>query len=165
MRGTKKKDPEAQKLAGNPGHRAAMRPAPTSDPAELPTPPEYLDKLARAEWDRLAPLLHRQGTLTRADRGPFAAYCAAYAHAEAAEKAFQAGGSHLMVPTGAGNMKKNPLLTVIAEAQIQMRRIEGEFGMSPVSRYRMNISGTAPEVGGLAAFLDGGVPDTDAETA
>ena len=48
-------------------------------PEKPPKPPDFLSAAAKAEWDRLAPELHRLGLLTVLDHGPFAALCQATA--------------------------------------------------------------------------------------
>jgi P27 family predicted phage terminase small subunit len=115
-------------------------------------PPATLDPVARAEWNRIAPMLERMGVLTEADGPALAMYCEAFARAAAAERSIQKQG--LMVMTGLGGMKVNPHFAVAERARALMLKVMGEFGMTPSSRSRIAVE-TPGEVNQLDAFLAG----------
>ena len=89
-RGPTKKPAELEKLHGNPGHRKTENRLQFSKPEKVPSPPVFLNKIAKKEWKRLAPIVFNAGMLTDADVGTFAAYCDSYAQWVLAEKAIQA---------------------------------------------------------------------------
>ena len=65
------------KLKGNPGKRPLNKHEPKPE-IVLPHCPEFLDKDARKEWNRLAPILLRMKVLTEADYIALASLCQAY---------------------------------------------------------------------------------------
>ena len=89
-RGPTKKPAELEELHGNPGHRKTENRLQFSKPEKVPSPPVFLNKIAKKEWKRLAPIVFNAGMLTDADVGTFAAYCDSYAQWVLAEKAIQA---------------------------------------------------------------------------
>ena len=108
-------------------------------PEKPPKPPDFLSAAAKAEWDRLAPELHRLGLLTVLDHGPFAALCQATAmwsevlEAEAIE---------------ADPATKAVLAGLAADWSRSMLRLSKAFGLSPLSRTR--VRGVPP--GGPGPF-------------
>jgi len=121
------------KLKGFSGKRA-KRPPP--EPAVLPTCPEapsYLPEYARQEWDRVAPGLWAIGLLSILDVTPLAAYCASYALWRRASEELDS----LTVDTRMGDLKRHPLIKVIADAASDMVRFSSEFGLTPVARTRI----------------------------
>lgn len=126
-------------IEGNKG----KRPLPKNEakvPPALPTPPDFLCVVARAEWDRVAADLYKVGLLTELDRVALAAYCSAYARYVKAEHALErmaeedpAGGG-LTITTTHGNVIQNPLLGVANRAKADALRAAAAFGMTPASR-------------------------------
>lgn len=124
------------------------KPAPLTvidgDGMPMPTPPSFLDAYALEEWNELAPVLHADGRLTRADRGAFAAYCMAYSRWRCAEEAVAAetleeGARRgaLTVKTKSNNVIQNPLVGAANAARRDMVRIAAEFGLTPSARARL----------------------------
>jgi P27 family predicted phage terminase small subunit len=121
------------KLKGFPGKRA-KRPPP--EPARLercPEAPAFLPQYAREEWDRVAAQLWAIGLLSCLDVAPLAAYCASYAMWRTASEELDS----LTVTTGKGDLRRHPLIKVIADAASDMVRYAGEFGLTPVARTRI----------------------------
>lgn len=139
MRGPPPKPTALKLLAGNPGKRSL----PTNEvkpKVELPNQPRHLTAEARAEWDRLAPVLMRLRLLTRLDRAAFSAYCQAWArHVEAEEQLAKASA---LAFTANGFPIINPWATISKQAVEQMSRFLGEFGLTPAARARMGGAGT-----------------------
>lgn len=94
MRG-RKPVPTALKIArGNPGHRRIRKdePQPSTD-IDLAVPDILLDDAdARAEWTRTAPMLHRLGVFTEADRDALILYCATFSRWKQAERQLRKSG-------------------------------------------------------------------------
>ena len=116
-RGPTKKPAELEELHGNPGHRKTENRLQFSKPEKVPSPPVFLNKIAKKEWKRLAPIVFNAGMLTDADVGTFAAYCDSYAQWVLAEKAIQAKQPD----------KNSPAPLTFAK----------EFGLTPSSRAGM----------------------------
>lgn len=133
--------PTALKLiAGNPGKKK-LPPNEVKPKVELPRMPRHLSTEARAEWERLAPVLMRLGLLTRLDRAGFAAYCQAWArHCEAEEQIARASA---LAFTHNGYPIVNPWVTISKQAVDQMSKFLSEFGLTPAARTRIN-AGTPP---------------------
>lgn len=132
-------------ITGNPQHRPMPEGEPRPDPA-LPEPPIELDADALAEWDRLAPQLFRYGLLTHVDRGALAVCCAAYGTWVQAERELKRlreekpdtlGG--MLDTTSNGNRIQHPVMGVRNTAMREYMRVAGEFGLTPVSRTRINV--------------------------
>jgi phage terminase small subunit len=85
MRGRKPKPTHLKLLEGNPGRRPLNIGEPRPQ-AKIPTCPAHLSPSAKAEWKRLAHMLHRLGVITELDRAALAAYCQAYGRWVEAER-------------------------------------------------------------------------------
>lgn len=109
-------------------------PAP-SPLADVPRPPSYLSKDAKAEWKRMASLLILdRRTLDVGDMPTFAAYCVAAGQLAEASRIIAREG---MTYAGAnGFPKRHPAVAILAEASKQVRQLGGELGLTPVSRSR-----------------------------
>lgn len=149
--------PTALKLiAGNPGNKALPKGEPKPK-VEMPSMPKHLSAEARAEWERLGPVLVRLRLLTRLDRAAFAAYCQAWArHVQAEEEIAK---SSLLVVTSNGYPTVGPWHTISKQAVEQMAKFLGEFGLTPAARTRINAphppgeeQSTDGEEGGPAPF-------------
>jgi P27 family predicted phage terminase small subunit len=130
-------------LRGNPGKRP-LRPEPEPmRSAQCPERPPFVTGHAADEWDRVAPELHRLGLLTLVDVHPFAVYCTSYARwrlavETLARMAQDDRETHaLLVKTDKGDLRRNPLVRIVADAAADMVRFAGEFGMTPVARSRL----------------------------
>jgi P27 family predicted phage terminase small subunit len=122
-------------LRGNPSRRP-LRPEPQPEvEAKVPEPPPFLIGYARAEWEYVAPHLHRLNLLTTLDITMFAAYCVAYSRWRQATEAL--ASEPMTVPTTEGNMRVNPLIRIARDAGADMLRLAGEFGLTPVARSRL----------------------------
>ena len=104
---------------------------------ELPKPPAWLGKDAKAEWCRVGPMLvTERKTLTMADLATFAAYCSAVGEVAEASRII---ARDKMVFDGASGPKRHPAVGIRSEAMTQMRLLAGELGLTPVSRSRPSI--------------------------
>ena len=138
---------------------------------DRPSPPAWLTRLARKEWDRIQQSLWEMGCLTAIDQGMFAAYCQAWGRYEQAEidlNAFIAAGglktkrprkprgapknwkppaTHGVVEvTAAGNKIVNPLFGIVNTLRRDMQRLASEFGLSPAARAQVGGHGGGGKV-------------------
>ena len=133
MKGRKPKPAAVRKLEGR---RIEKHNRPTPQPS-MPSCPEFITGEARAEWDRIAPQLYELGLLTKLDMATLAAYCYAYAEWKEASEGVERDG--FTIKTNAGNVIQNPYLGIKHTAAAFMLKMAAEFGMTPVSRSRLQI--------------------------
>lgn len=136
MAGRRPKPTALKALHGNPGKRRLPKnePKPPAASAELPTP-GYLNRYAKQEWRRLAPILRDLGLLTETDLGLLEAWCSAKGDLVQAERQLKRGG--IVVEDSKGNLRRSPWVMVKSKAIEQMCRLGTEFGFSPASRPRL----------------------------
>lgn len=137
MRGRKPTPTHLKLLAGNPGKRPLNGREPVP-PVVIPECPEWLDAVAKEEWNRMSVILAEMGLLTAADRSALAAYCVAYARWVQAEQLVQKFGPIVKSPEK-GFPMKSPYLTVADQALESMRKLMVEFGLTPSSRSRIKV--------------------------
>ena len=141
-------------LQGNPSRRPinTNEPQPTSI-QKTPPAPKYLRRTGRAEWRRVAKLLVNLGLLTDLDLTALGAYCASYQRWLTAEKTLEKDGMAFTAPTG--QVKRSPYLLIAREAMADMRGFMQEFGMTPASRSRVEVSGKPTDQEKVEEFLFG----------
>lgn len=131
--------PTALKIKqGNLGGRRLNHHEPQPE-KEIPTMPSFVaeNEYAIREWNYITPRLFELGLLTTIDKAAIAAYCMAYARwAQAEEKAV---GQHMVVKSTKGTAMTNPLIRASRDAMDQVLAIVREFGMTPVSRTRLQV--------------------------
>jgi P27 family predicted phage terminase small subunit len=138
MAGRRPKPTALKVIEGNAGKRAMNHDEPK--PTGIPTCPSHLSKEARKEWNRISRELMTCGLLTSVDRAALAAYCAAYARWTEGEDKVQQHG--LVVKSPSGFPIQNPYVGIANTALDQMRKFLIEFGMTPASRSRLQITVT-----------------------
>lgn len=106
----------------------------------LASPPDYLDGVARKEWDRIAPILEGMRVLTAADSPTLALYCQAHSDYLDALGHFKDGKT---VSTTRGGVKASPYVQIAKDARAEMLRLLIEFGCTPSSRGRLTTTGPA----------------------
>lgn len=141
MAGRRPKPTVLKELQGNPGHRPLNKREPK--PTGTPTCPSHLDKEAKKEWKRISVELTSLGLLTSVDRAALAAYCAAYSRWARAETNIQKFGDVIKTPNGFA--APNPYVTIANRALDHMRKFAIEFGLTPASRSRLQVSPTGNE--------------------
>ncbi len=148
MRGRKPLPAHLKLVTGNRGKRPikAERVEPTPS---LPSAPAFLSEDAKAEWNRVAPMLYALRLLSELDTGTLGAYCQAYAtwkHAhEALNKLAERDATNsLLVRSAKNNLIQNPLLGIANAAAASMVKFASEFALTPVARARL----TVPNLGG-----------------
>jgi P27 family predicted phage terminase small subunit len=123
-------------LTGNRGKRALPKYEPIL-PYELPKPPAFLSKDARAEWNRLVPAMYKAGLITTGDIAMLQQYCQSYGHWVQAEREFKASGGNYTLMNDKGNLYMNPLLTALNQASERLFKCTQEFGLSPSCRTKI----------------------------
>lgn len=98
--------------------------------------PGWMGADARAEWERVMPILSARRILSAADLGGLENYCIAIGTAREAERIIQVHG--LVTETESG-LKRNPAVGIQSEAIKTARLIGAEMGLTPVSRSRPAI--------------------------
>jgi P27 family predicted phage terminase small subunit len=108
------------------------------------TAPKYLSKVARQEWNRVAPLLEEQGVLQNIDQSLLASYCQMYGHWRASEDDIAKNGLVIMVSsqTRTGRTDKpipNPAVTNSIRFHRAMVAMAVKFGINPLDRPRIEV--------------------------
>lgn len=130
-------------LEGNPG----KGPLPQNEPKPVPIAPacpKWLNSEARKMWRQLAPELERLGVLTSVDGQAFAALCQAYGTWVQCERYMaKHGRTYEHVNTkGAANIIERPESKIAHKALAEFRAMCSEFGITPASRTRIEVSAT-----------------------
>ncbi|MGG0754256.1 phage terminase small subunit P27 family [Brevibacillus laterosporus] len=99
-------------------------------------PPSWLDKVAKAEFKRLAKELAEIDLVTNVDVNALATYCDAYSDYVQCTKIIQEEGLIVEHTNKAGetNSVPHPLLTKKKQLHDQMRSLAIEFGLTPSAR-------------------------------
>ncbi len=126
-------------LSGNPGKRAIQG---ITDPlTEMPERPEWMSDKAKAVWDRIMP--HLEGRVCVLDRSILELYCEMSALLRKAEEELDRNG--LTYTKEKGEIKKNPIATVVANLSRQLLSVSVELGFTPASRGRLGAVPAVPK--------------------
>jgi P27 family predicted phage terminase small subunit len=98
----------------------------------IPAPPHHLSKEARAEWDRMAPILADMGLISEVDRSAFAMYCQSWGDHAKAENMIRKHGA--VVKTTNGNIVQSPWVGISNRAKLIAHKFLVGFGMTPADR-------------------------------
>lgn len=112
-----------------------VEPMPDDD---RPSCPRWLTPYAKTAWRYYAPILHQQGTLTKADRDVLAIFCEALALFRQATEALQQ--EPLVLETAKGNFIQNPWLYTRKQAVTDAMKAAAELGVGAGSRTRLDVS-------------------------
>lgn len=138
-RGPAKMPAELEKLHGNPGKREIKSQLQYEQYDKVPTPPSWLDSVAKKEWRRLSPIIFNAKIFTKADTAAFEAYCHSYSMWVKADKAFRAYQNSEKDPPAFilvedGKSKENILISIMERSKKEMLLFAKEFGLTPSSR-------------------------------
>lgn len=131
-----------------------------------------MSKIAKQEWNRIAPQLESLGILSDIDMTALVAYCKAYAEYIDAENMLKekgplykaggetrttrhADGSETTVRKG-GSITTSPYMWIRNKALDQMRQFLLEFGMTPSSRSKVSAERKVNKDKGIGRFLTKG---------
>lgn len=123
-------------IKGNPGKRPLNKKEPKPQQGIPECPPE-LAGAARDEWERIAPMLHKIGLLSKVDGAGLAMYCAIYARWLEAEAQIRKHGMLIKSPNG--YPMQSPYLNIATQCIKQMRGYLQELGLSASSRSRIEV--------------------------
>lgn len=137
-------------IRGNPGQRPLNEQEPDAPPADL-TPPAGLDERGLEVWTEMAPLLHRMGVFTQADRLLLTRYCLLQEQFSHVVKHVRENGMTQLTQTGYSQLTAEGALFKSLPAELL--RIEQQFGMTPASRSTLKVSNAATEENPLASFI------------
>ncbi|MFC6644444.1 phage terminase small subunit P27 family [Granulicella cerasi] len=152
MAGRKPKPTIIKQLSGNPGKRRLNKSEPSFSAGA--TCPKHLDKVAKAEWKRIAADLTTSGLLTSVDRSALAAYCVAFSRWIKAEELLEREGLVIVSPKS-GYAMPHPAVSISNTAMTLMHKFASEFGFTPSSRSRINVAApTKTKADPLDAFFD-----------
>ena len=156
LRAPAPKPTSIKRLEGNPGERKLneLEPPPK---VGVPECPDYLDEVARREWDRLTAILVSMKVLTEADYIALANLCQAYSTLMNAQKQMNKTG--ILYKSKSGYIQQSPLLGIIHTQTTIVNNLLREFGLTPSSRTRVAIVDTTPKRPNPFAMLD--MPDED----
>jgi P27 family predicted phage terminase small subunit len=169
MRGRSPK-PDAQKARDGvkPYRRNKREPRPK---AGVPGMPSWLSAEAKAEWRRVVPELARIGVLVVLDRAAIACYCTAYAEFVQATRTLEKEGHVIDSPitsrkrvTVDGKAEwetvvigyrqvPHPAVRMQRTALTLARQFAAEFGLSPLSRPRIQATPPPKPADGKARFF------------
>jgi P27 family predicted phage terminase small subunit len=107
-----------------------------------PPAPAWLNAFAAEEWERVAPELHKRGSLSPDVEGTLANYCLAQATVRAAEEAIAKGGHFV-------KGKPNPALAVQRAAVASAKALATALELTPNTR--KDAAGAVDEWEGLLA--------------
>lgn len=125
-------------LRGNPGQRRYNPREPQHPPLAEACPDALTDPVARAEWDRIAPMLITRGQVTTVDRATLMGYCLKWAQWLALE--VEAATHPAIVRSPTGNPIQNPAMVLANKTFLAMMKAAGELGITPASRSRVIAS-------------------------
>ena len=101
----------------------------------VPAPPPDLDAEERAEWDELGPRLVRMGVLLREQAEAFELLVRGKVrYRRLALKVREMGE---VIVDSKGDLVRNPSAIAMERAEIEYRRLLGEFGLSPAAATRV----------------------------
>lgn len=152
-------------MTGNAGRRPLDNDSGVNFEPGIPEAPDFLDAAARAEWDRIAPLLNTAGLLATVDGAQLALYCQAYSRWRKAELKLQemeakdAEGCGIVTKSPNGFDQLGYWMVVANKAQEQVSKALAEFGMSPVARARVKAIANQGDLFGndqLGSYLKAG---------
>lgn len=127
--------------------------------ASLPVPPapRHLDKLARAEWTRLAAAMVGRGLLRALDLASFEMRCATYSRWRKAKAAVNRKG---LTYESNGVVRIRPEVRISDSCEKAMRAWDSEYGLTPAARARVaHVTGEGQRQPALP-----GIGDTPAST-
>jgi len=127
-----------------------------ADPKPLagaPKPPAWLSSSAKAEWNRVAPILTERKILTVADLGGLESYCLVSGQVRDCQKTLAALPSAYFEGQN-GSPRPHPAIRVMHTAMTIQRQLAAELGLTPVSRSRPALNDGDDDEGGFGGLVD-----------
>lgn len=114
------------------GRKPQMQPDQNALP-DVTGAPAWLSRDAKAEWQRVMPILVERRILTDADLASFENYCIAIGQVRECERLIRKSG--YVVETARGP-RAHPAIRIQSDAMTRARLLAAELGLTPVSRSR-----------------------------
>lgn len=105
-------------------------------PPGVPPAPGWLSDLARAEWDRIVPMLEASKVMSPRHQQTLASYCDAFADMVEADRELKASGATFM--DDKGRVSNHPAWNRKRDARSQMLKIAAEFGLTASALARVS---------------------------
>jgi len=118
-------------------------------PHGRPKCPTWLDEEAKAAWRQVVPMLEGMGVLTKADGNALARYCRIWSRWRKAEDFIDEHGLVYPLKDDDGNVKcvqQWPQVSIANKLAQQLTRLEGEFGLTPSARARLQLAPAGTEL-------------------
>ena len=137
QRGPLPQPDNVRQLRGNPGKRKP--PARPKAVVAVPARATWLEKEAKAEWDRITPELERMGLLAKIDRAVLHAYCTTWAKWVAVSQAVDTDLHEDPSHPNRGAVRKSPFWSLYLSLSKELVSAAKELGLTPSSRGRITI--------------------------
>jgi P27 family predicted phage terminase small subunit len=111
-------------------------------PPGMPLAPGWLSDLARAEWDRIVPMLEASKVMSPRHQQTLAAYCDSFADMVQADAELKANGTTLM--DDKGRVSNHPAWLRKRDARNQMLKFASEFGLTASALARVSAIDQPP---------------------
>lgn len=138
MAGRPPKPTSLKLLSGNPGRRPLPVGEPKPPKITRSRPPAWLNRIAKAEWRRIAPTLTDLELLTESDIALLSSYCLAWSRLVEAQKIIDKEGITTVDPSTL-KVYRHPACAIASEASSELRQLCTQFGLSPSSRGRLGV--------------------------
>jgi len=135
--GRKAQPTQLKVVRGNPGKRPLNDSEPQLD-ITIPDAPDFLSDTAKEHWSDIVIHLHDARIMTALDADALSLYCEAYSRWVEANEKIKLHG--MVVKSPSGYPMQTPYLSVSNKAFDQMKSIMVEFGMTPSSRSKIQVS-------------------------
>lgn len=112
---------------------------------------------AAKEFRRLVKELAAMGVVGSVDANALARYCVLWVRWRQAEEMIKRAGDTFVIKDSDGKVKTvmpSPHVAIARQLSEQLGRLEGEFGMTPSSRSRIEVAPPAPAAGPEQSFFD-----------
>lgn len=146
-RGPKPTPTATLKLRGS--RRAGSRKGEPMPEVKIPAAPAGLDKVAKAEWNRVACLLKKEGLITEMDRTALEGYCVHYS-------LWRKYRTALSRKKNIGTTEYRRIASCASDAYGNTMKAAACFGMSPADRSRVVADRGAAEEDPMEGFLKRG---------
>ncbi|HDR1071357.1 TPA: phage terminase small subunit P27 family [Pasteurella multocida] len=104
---------------------------------KLPKAPDYLDEIAKSQWQSKIKVLAERGDITSEDYTNLELYCVNYSlYRQAVQNIAERGFS---ITNSQGTEARNPALTAKSEAEKIIIKMSSLLGFDPVSRRKTPI--------------------------
>lgn len=111
-------------------------------PPGVPQAPEWLGEIARAEWERIVPMLEASKVMSPRHQQTLAAYCDSFADMVLADQELRANGPTLM--DDKGRVSNHPAWMRKRDARTSMLRFAAEFGLTASALARVSAVDNGP---------------------